>query len=232
MSRKKINHCAKEVLTLLFYINYSELMKTVGQFIRQKREEQGLSARQLGERARVSDAHIIYIETGKRNPTFIKVMNILDALGVGIEEFVMETHPSVANVEPARLGGLRRIPVISWVMAGKWREACDAFEPGDADEWIESDVGGRNVFALRVVGDSMEPEFNDGEIIIVTPHIEAHPGDYVVVKDREEKATFKQLKKYGPRWVLHPLNPRYEDQEVSRGEFKIIGKVVKKEKRY
>jgi SOS-response transcriptional repressor LexA len=32
--------------------------------------------------------------------------------------------------------------------------------------------------------------------------------------------------------VLHPLNPKYEDLEVSRGEFRIIGKVVKKEKRY
>jgi SOS-response transcriptional repressor LexA len=207
-------------------------MKTVGQFIRQKREEQGLSARQLAERAGVSDAHILYIETGRRNPTFDKVMNILDALGVGIEEFLMEARPSVANVEPAGLGWFRKIPVISWVMAGKWREVCDAFEPGDADEWIESDVRGRSVFALRVVGDSMEPEFKEGEIIIVSPHVEAQPGDYVVVKDGEEKATFKQLKKYGPRWVLHPLNPKYEDQEVPKGAFKIIGKVVKKEKRY
>lgn len=207
-------------------------MKTVGEFIRQKREEQGLSARQLADMAGVSDAHILYIETGRRNPTFDKVMNILDALGVGVEEFLMEARPSVANVEPARLGGPRKIPVISWVTAGRWKEVCDAFEPGDADEWIESDVRGRNVFALRVVGDSMEPEFKEGEIVIVSPHVEALPGDFVVVKDREEKATFKQLKKYGSRWVLHPLNPKYEDLEVSRGEFKIIGKVVKKEKRY
>lgn len=207
-------------------------MKTVGEFIRQKREELGLSARQLAERAGVSDAHILYIETGRRRPTFHKVMSILDALGVGIEEFMMEARPSVANVAPAKLGGFQRIPVISWVIAGRWKEVCDAFEPGDADEWIESDVRGRNVFALRVVGDSMEPEFKEGEVVIVSPHVEALPGDFVVVKDREDKATFKQLKKYGPRWVLHPLNPKYDDQEVSRGEFRIIGKVVKKEKRY
>jgi SOS-response transcriptional repressor LexA len=67
---------------------------------------------------------------------------------------------------------------------------------------------------------------------VVSPHVEAQPGDYVVVKDGEEKATFKQLKKYGSRWVLHPLNPNYDDQEVPKGAFKIIGKVVKKEKRY
>jgi SOS-response transcriptional repressor LexA len=207
-------------------------MKTLGEYIRQKREEQGLSARQLAEMAGVSDAHIIYIETGRRKPTFDKVVNILDALGVSVEDYFRESRPEVSNVEPAAMGGLHRVPVISWVTAGKWKEVCDAFEPGDADEWLQTDVRGKNVFALRVVGDSMEPEFKEGEVVIVSPHVEAQPGDYVVVKDPEEKATFKQLKKYGKRWVLHPLNPNYEDQEVPRGKFKIIGKVVKKEKRY
>ncbi len=207
-------------------------MRTLGEFIREKRQEQGLSARQLAERAGVSDAHIIYIETGRRNPTFYKVMNILDALGAGVEDFLREARPGVANIEPASIGGFHRVPVISWVVAGRWKDVCDAFEPGDADEWIESDVRGKNVFALRVVGDSMEPEFKEGVIVIVSPHVEAVPNDYVVVKNPDEEATFKQLKKYGTRWVLHPLNPKYEDQEVSRGEFRIIGKVVKKEKRY
>ncbi len=207
-------------------------MKTVGEFIRQRRAGQGLSARQLAEAAGVSDAHIIYIEKGQRKPTFDKVMRIMEALGVSVEEFLAETGHGEANVEPARIGGLQRVPVISWVTAGMWQDVCDAFEPGDADEWIDSDVRGRNVFALRVVGDSMEPEFKEGEIVVVSPHVEAQPGDFVIVKNVREEATFKQLKKYGPRWVLHPLNPKYQDQEVRRGEFRIIGKVVKKEKRY
>jgi SOS-response transcriptional repressor LexA len=207
-------------------------VKTLGEFIREKREEQGLSARQLAEMAGVSDAHIIYIETGRRNPTFGKVMNILDALGVSVEDYLKESRPGIANIEPAQIRGLHRVPVISLVVAGKWKEVCDAFEPGDADEWLDSDVRGKNVFALRVVGDSMEPEFKEGEVVIVSPQVEAVPGDYVVVKNRDGQATFKQLKKYGQKWVLHPLNPNYDDQEVSRGQFKIIGKVVKKEKRY
>lgn len=37
---------------------------------------------------------------------------------------------------------------------------------------------------------------------------------------------------YGNTFVLHPLNPKYQDMEVKKGEFQIIGKVVKKEKRY
>jgi SOS-response transcriptional repressor LexA len=207
-------------------------IEAIGRFIKAKRTERGLSARQLAGKVGVSDAHIIYIEKGQRQASFGKIMGILNALGVGIHELLDEIGRGDVNVEHVSLSGAYRVPVVTWVTAGIWREVCDAFEPGDADEWIESDVKGRNVFALRVTGDSMEPEFKEGEVIIVNPHLEAAPNDYVVVKNRDEQATFKQLKKYGPRWVLHPLNPKYPDQEVKRGDFRVIGRVVKKEKRY
>lgn len=79
----------------------------------------------------------------------------------------------------------------------------------------------------------MEPEFLEGDVVIVNPHVEAKPGDYVIVKNDEEEATFKQLKKFGDTLVLHPLNSRYEDIELTKGsKHRIVGKVVKKEKRY
>jgi SOS-response transcriptional repressor LexA len=208
-------------------------VRAIGRMIKERRVSLGLSARQLAEAVGVSDAHIIYIEKGQREAAFGKIIAILDALGMSVSDVL--DHLGLGqrgNVEPARLGSIYRVPVVTLVTAGRWREVCDAFEPGDADEWIETDVKGRNVFALRVTGDSMEPEFKDGEVIIVNPHVEALPNDFVVVKNRSGEATFKQLKKYGAKWVLHPLNPRYGDVEVKRGDFKIIGRVVKKEKRY
>ena len=57
--------------------------------------------------------------------------------------------------------------------------------------------------------------------------------DYVVVSSEEGEATFKQLKKYGRTRVLHPLSPMYDDIELSREtEYRIIGVVVEKKKRY
>jgi phage repressor protein C with HTH and peptisase S24 domain len=49
-------------------------------------------------------------------------------------------------------------------------------------EWIGSDIKGEHNFALRVKGDSMEPEFNEGDIII-SPTAKAVTGDYVVAKN-------------------------------------------------
>lgn len=97
--------------------------------------------------------------------------------------------------------------VISWVAAGKWSETGESFHTEDAAEWIESDIKGEHNFALRVKGDSMEPEFNDGDIIIVSPTAKAVTGDYVVAKNDEEEATFKQYKKFDSARVRHPLNP-------------------------
>jgi len=205
---------------------------TVGEFLRARRLGLGISAKELAQRAGVSDAHILFIEKGKRRPTFDVLVRVMAGLGVAMDEFLRETGYMDVNIEPVRAGRANKVPVVSWVVAGKWKEVCDAFEPGDADEWIESDVRGRNVFALRVIGDSMEPEFKEGEVIIVNPHIEAGPGDFIVVKNKAGEATFKQLRKSGPKWLLHPLNPKYQDQEVKKGDFNIIGKVVKKEKRY
>jgi len=48
-----------------------------------------------------------------------------------------------------------------------------------------------------------------------------------------DEATFKQLKKFGDTLVLHPLNSKYEDIELKKSvNYRIVGKVVKKEKRY
>ena len=79
----------------------------------------------------------------------------------------------------------------------------------------------------------MEPEFNDGDIIIISPTAKAVTGDYVVAKNDEEEATFKQYKKFDSARVLHPLNLKYQDIVLNKDiEYKIVGVVMEKKKRY
>lgn len=55
----------------------------------------------------------------------------------------------------------------------------------------------------------------------------------MIVKNDEEEATFKQLKKFGDTLVLHPLNSKYEDIELKEGvKYRIVGKVLEKKTRY
>ena len=208
-------------------------MNKVGKYLKKKREEADLSLREASKLANVSHTHIMDLEDGKKAPAFDKVMQILHAYHADVQEFLRETGYLPKNVEPAALGKMRKIPIISWVAAGKWSETGESFHTEDAKEWIESDIKGEHNFALRVKGDSMEPEFNDGDIIIVSPTAKAVTGDYVVAKNDDEEATFKQYKKFDSARVLHPLNPKYQDIVLNKDiEYKIVGVVMEKKKRY
>ncbi len=214
-------------------VRYNEHMVKVGEYLKKQRELNDMSLRDAGTAAGLSHVHVKEIEDGVTAPSFDKVMRILKAYHSDVQKFLRETGFLPPNVEPANLGKLRKIPIISWVTAGKWEEVGDSFQPEDAEDWTETDVKGEHVFALRVKGDSMEPEFYEGDIIIVNPHVRESSGDYVVVKNDEEEALLKQLKKYGKQRILHPLNPKYADIELSeKKEYRVIGRIVKKEKRY
>ena len=68
-------------------------------------------------------------------------------------------------------------------------------------------------YALRVLGDSMEPEFTDGCIVIIDPGHVPHDGSYVVV-DYAGDLFFRQLVFDGDRRFLKPLNPKYGSFEL------------------
>lgn len=108
----------------------------------------------------------------------------------------------------------------------------DNFHPGDNGESLVPTTVPvkRHTFALRVSGDSMEPEFKEGAILIVEPELEAQPGDFVIVKNADEETTFKQLIKDGADWYLKPLNERYPIKLLGRS--KIIGVVRAVERRF
>jgi len=116
------------------------------------------------------------------------------------------------------------VPLISYVQAGAFSEAIDNFAPGDAEEWIDLPCSaGPNAFALRVVGDSMEPIFHAGMLLIVDPALVPEQNDFVIARNGDNEATFKQLVKDGDDWYLKPANPRYPIKQL--GASRIIGVV-------
>lgn len=74
----------------------------------------------------------------------------------------------------------------------------------------DSACSGSEAFALRVLGTSMEPEFNEGEIIIIEPEGQLRDGSYVLAQHREEWI-FRQLCRNEVGWRLHALNPAFPD---------------------
>ncbi len=124
------------------------------------------------------------------------------------------------------------VPLISWVQAGDFVNPEPPTTPGYAADWLEtSATTSKGAFALTVFGDSMSPEFWDGDVIVVDPDRSAENGSYIVAKNGEG-ATFKQLVLDGPNVYLKPLNERYPIRDMTGVEFRIVGVVVEKRKRY
>jgi DNA polymerase V len=65
-------------------------------------------------------------------------------------------------------------------------------------------------FALMVLGDSMQPEFEDGDVVIIEPEGLAEAGSFVLAF-RDDEWIFRQLVRNGEHWLLRPLNPSYPD---------------------
>jgi DNA polymerase V len=74
----------------------------------------------------------------------------------------------------------------------------------------QPDCAGGESFALRVLGQSMTPEFNEGEIIIIEPEGLVTEGAYVLAWHAEEWI-FRQLLRDAGAWRLHALNPAFAD---------------------
>ena len=206
-------------------------MKDLGEFLKLKRLSIGLSLREASRQSGVSHTHIRDVEDSRSVPSFSMVMKFLKVYRIDIEEFLKKTGYLPDNVEISSSRDAKRVPVISWTQAGNWKEMCNGSQSGDHDQYVETDTNA--VFALTVQGDSMEMEFYEGDTIIINPFIKPEHNDFVVVSNEEGEATFKQLKKYGKTRVLHPLNPKYDDIELSKEvEYRIIGVVLEKKKRY
>ena len=164
---------------------------------------------------------------------------IADALGVPVAELFSDNPQPMAhqNMEIAQ-PDIHRLPVLSYVQAGVWTEPNEIREYDGNMAYITTDLElGERAFAIVIQGKSMEPEFVEGDMVLIDPGEPLHPGDFVVAKNGDEKATFK---KYRPRGVgedgtdifeLSPLNDDFPTLRSDRQHIQIIGTMVEHRRR-
>ncbi len=78
----------------------------------------------------------------------------------------------------------------------------------------DSACSGAESFALMVLGDSMTPEFDEGDIVIIEPDGLATDGSFVLAFYCDEWI-FRRLRKDGESWRLLALNPSYAEIQLS-----------------
>lgn len=119
------------------------------------------------------------------------------------------------------------VPLISWVRAGPLCDAEDRLQPGDAEAWLPCPVPfGEGTYALRVVGNSMEPEYREGEAIYVDPSRAAKHGDDIIVRTPDGRVTFKRFQDTPEGKYLLALNPDHPERIISVPEGTVICGVI------
>lgn len=105
------------------------------------------------------------------------------------------------------------VPVINKVSAGYPVDFDDLGYPvGFADDYVRcTDLHDPNAFAVRVFGNSMEPKFNDGDIVIFSPAVEVVAGDDCFIRfTMPHETTFKRVFfEEGGSVRLQPRNEEY-----------------------
>lgn len=91
-----------------------------------------------------------------------------------------------------------------------------------------SNCAGSEPYALMVLGDSMEPEFLEGEIIVIEPDGLVKDGSFVIAWHKEE-FIFRQVLIRDGKWYLKPLNDAYPTEEFP-GLSAVKGVVIQKKK--
>lgn len=203
--------------------------------IKELRKKHGLTQQQVGERIGASRASVSQWESGDVSPSADYLVALAKMFGVSAHWLSTgKGSPELSNVEPAVIPQGNRVPILSYVQAGNWREMCEQATTFDGNvEYVSASVDvGPCGFGLWIRGNSMIPFFNEGDLVIVDPDESPRPGDYVVAKNGGEETTFK---KYRPRGIdengqevfeLVPLNDDYPPMHSDRQHIEIIGVMV------
>lgn len=139
------------------------------------------------------------------------------------------------NVAPTR-NNLRTIPLLDYVQAGLFHEVgYDGVNPIGESYTTYQGYKPECVFSLKVEGNSMSPEFKDGDEIVVDASLEAKPGSLVIAQEVQHgiaRTTFKKyrvigINEFGVDVIeLVPLNPDFPTLNSTQIEISIIGVVV------
>ena len=171
--------------------------------IKQKLEEKKLKAADLARATKKSPVAAKKWVDGTSIPTaenlkiIAKFLDVTDdwLLYGGKEENNIDNNVSHRSVKLA--------PVLSWVQAGTFTNV-QAVDLSQVEEWLPLPDECTNCFYLKVQGISNQPDFLEGDYILVDPDVyysDMQSGDMIVVRKFED-ATFKKL-------VIETDNSRY-----------------------
>ena len=213
----------------------------LGNYLKTIRESLEYSTHDVNKLCDISQSYISLMENGKRkpSPTILKKLAFIYNLDY-LDLYEKAGYLDLAESEKLKDNEKSKSAIVfiyGNIPAGIPMECIEDII--DTEE-IDADMlkGGKQFFGLKVKGNSMEPEYLDGDTLILEKADDCESGDDCVVMVNGNDGTFKRVFKNENGIILQPLNPSYSpmvysNEQIEKLPVRIIGIVeeIRRKKR-
>jgi len=201
------------------------------QNIRKLRQSQKISQDKLSKILNVHQTAVSQWESGRTLPDMETAYKMAEYFNVSVN--VIFDKEELYFSKP-KLKGIK-VPVLGSVAAGIPIEALEDII--DYEEITEEMYRMGKIVGLKIRGDSMEPDFRNGDIVMVLIQNYIENGEIAIVFVNGDEATCKKIKKTPQGVYLIPLNSTYEpfffnNREIEELPVTIWGKVIELRRPY
>jgi len=164
-----------------------------------------------------------------RWPSTESISRVLAATGATMSDFIalvddLVQHQSQTNDII--------IPVIGFAQAGAQGFFDEEGYP-KGDSWNEVSFPSfktkrdDGIYALEISGDSMEPLYRQGDILVLSPKAKIHKGDRVVIKTINGEIMAKEIVKQNSNHTeIKSINPTHENRKIPANDIVWIARVI------
>lgn len=193
------------------------------------RIQAGLSRQQVADRTGINYSNLLKIEKGEIDPRESTIKKIAEAIGVSPGMFYFDTPNEATSI------GGRLVPVLDSSNISAWLDdSLDKKVLGKLSKIAANPDISNKSFAYRIEATSMEPEFFEGDHVILDATIDPWPGAYVLARI-SNKVYFRKYAVIGRKsdgavtFELFPLNSFYP-RITSDDKVRIVGTMVEHRK--
>lgn len=204
------------------------------------RIQSGMTQEELAKKMDKDYSTIGKWELGQRSPIMTDVIKIADIFQVSLEKLIGSSM-IYDNATPIKISNnVASIPVLGKIPAGMPLEAIENTYTVDTvdipAEWLKGD---NHFFALKLEGDSMEPDYLDNDIVIFKQASDCENGQDCCIRINGFDATFKRVRKQENGIMVIPLNENnstgfvstfYSKEDIENMPIEILG-IVKQIRR-
>lgn len=163
-----------------------------------------------------------------RWPSTESISRVLAATGATMSEFIS----LVDDLDDKKTDIGLSIPVIGFAQAGS-KGFFDEEGYPHGDSWDEvrfpqfNSNDDEKIYALEINGNSMEPLYRDGDVLIISPQSKTRVGDRIVLKTSGGEVMAKEIaKQNSSRVEIRSLNPNHENRKIPLTDIIWIARVI------